>query len=111
MAAERRLHCLNVMTNQIKFHAPFAPERHPHKLVAAQVLCPGGGRIWLLLEGRRRRVHEAEAPLEGKAEENTDKATSETAIGIIRNNAFQNRAALPWAAISHRMLFVAQSGC
>ena len=98
------------MANQIKFYASYSPERHPHKLVAAQVLRPGGGRLWFLLEGRRRGVHEAEAPLEGKAEENTDKATDPaTAIRIIRNNAFQKRTALPRAAISHRMLFVVQS--
>ena len=95
---------------------PPCTERDPHEPVAAQVLRPLRGRLWLLLDGRRRRVHEAEAPLEGAPEENTDKATrsdSETAIGIIRNNAFQNREAqepLPRAAISHRMLFVSQSG-
>ena len=78
---------------QIKF-LPFPPERDPHEPVAAQVLRPRGGRLWLLLDGRRRGVHEAEASDAGPAEENFDKATteSETAIGIIiSNNAFQNR--------------------
>ena len=48
---------------------PPCTERDPHEPVAAQVLRPLRGRLWLLLDGRRRRVHEAEAPLEGASEE------------------------------------------
>ena len=38
-------------------------ERDPHEPVAAQVLREVRGRLRLLLDGRRRRVHEAASPV------------------------------------------------
>ena len=91
MAAGCRLQCLSddATSSQIELTVLlFPPERDPHEPVAAQVLRPRGGRLWLILESRRRGVHEAEASDAGSAEENFDKATteSETAIGIIISN-------------------------
>ena len=48
---------------------PHCTERDPHEPVAAQVLRPLRGRLRLLLDGRRRRVHEAAAPLARPPEE------------------------------------------
>lgn len=39
------------------------PECDPHQPLAAQVLCALWGRLWLVLDGRRRRVCEATPPL------------------------------------------------
>ena len=39
-------------------------ERDPDQLVAAQVLRPLRGRLRLLLDGRRLRVHQTEAPVQ-----------------------------------------------